>query len=104
MLSVGLGLVLGLGLGHLHPMRIAEEKRKERKGKEGKGREERSEKGERKAGKRGRERQAEEERAWRRKCDQLKDQWMAHYNKMVKKGVEPSEVWGPIFQKKGGAQ
>lgn len=50
------------------------------------------------------ERQAEEERAWRRKCEQLKDQWMAHYNAMVKKGVEPSEVWGPIFQKKGGAQ
>jgi len=51
-----------------------------------------------------RERQAEEERAWRSKCERLKDQWMAHYNKMVKKGVEPSDVWGPIFQKKGGAQ
>lgn len=51
-----------------------------------------------------RERQAEEERAWRQKCERLKDQWMAHYNAMVKKGIEPSEVWGPVFQKKGGAQ
>ena len=50
-----------------------------------------------------RERQAAEERAWRQQCEQLKDQWMAHYNKMVKKGIQPSEIWGPIFAPVGFA-